>query len=240
MMFGWLRLAAIAAAGLLLCSCASQPEIPFDKSQASNIKTIGVLTPSMPEKPEIWLASDVGQSFGLIGALVDAGMQANRDSAFWKSIDGDKNPPRAAFLNALSASLHDRGFAVKQIAVHRPDDKFLNTYPKSGDGVDAYLDIVFSGTNYGYVAAGIGKSTPYRPYVYVNCRLVRASDGTILMQDIVLDNSVNVPKDVVTVSANPDYAFTNFDDLNGDPNKAVAGMDDAFRRTADSIGNLLR
>lgn len=239
-MFSRLQLAAVLAVSVLLCSCASQPEIPFDKSQAANIKTIGILTPSMPEKPAVWLASDVGQSFGLIGALVDAGMQANREAAFWKSIDGDKNPPRAAFLNALAASLHDHGFEVKQIAVNRPDDKFLKTYPEPRDGVDAYLDVVFAGANYGYVAAGIGKSTPYRPYAYVNCRLVRASDGATLMQDIVLDNSVNVPKDVVTVSANPDYSFTNFDALNGDPNKAVAGMNDAFRRTADSIGNLLR
>ncbi len=233
------RLAAIIAVGVVLCSCASQPEIPFDKSQA-NIKTIGVLTPSMPERPTIWLASDVGQSFGLIGALVDAGMQSNRDTAFWKSIDGDKNPPRAAFLDALSASLHDRGFEVKQVAVTRPDSKLLKTYPKSSDGVDAYLDIAFIGNGYGYVAAGIGKSTPYRPYVYVNCRLVRASDGTTLMQDIVLNNSIIAQNKVVTVSANPAYEFTDFDSLTNDPKKAVDGMDDAFRRTADSVSDLLR
>lgn len=174
-----------------------------------------------------------------MGALIDAGVQAHRDDAFWKAIDGDKNPPTAAFLDALSASLEARGFAVKQVAVTRPDGNLLSDYPKSADGVDAYLDVVFTGSAYGYVAAGVGKSLPYRPYVYMQCRLVRASDGATLMQDTVLDNAIFAQKNVVSLSANPDYVFTDFTALNADPKKAVAGMDDAFRKATDTIGNLL-
>lgn len=234
------RLAVIMAAGLALCACASQPEIPFDATQAANIKTIGILTPSMPEKPTVWLASDLGQSLGLIGALVDAGIQAHRDAVFWKSIDGNRNPPRAAFLDAISAALRHNGYHVVNIAVTRPDKNFLKTYPKPSQGVDAYLDITFTGYGYGYVAAGMSKSDPFRPYAYLKCRLVRASNGTVLMQDTVLDNSINPSKNVVTVSANPAYEFTDFDSLNGHPKKAVTGMDDAFKRTASTIGDLLR
>lgn len=233
------RLAVTLLSALVLTACATQPEVPYDKSQAANIKTIGILTPSMPAKPTIWLASDIGQSFGLIGALVDAGVQAHRDDAFWKSIDGDQHPPRTAFLNALSASLRQRGFVVQKVAVTRPDGKLLSAYPKSSAGVDAYLDIAFTGSGYGYVAAAMGKATPFRPFVYVQCRLVRASDGATLMEDTVLDNPINAPKTVVTVAPNPTYEFTNFDALNADPTKAVAGMDDAFQKAADTVGDLL-
>lgn len=234
------RIAAIAAAGLLLCACASQPEIPFDRTQASNIKTIGLLTPSMPQKPTIWLASDIGQSFGLIGALVDAGIQAHRDDAFWHSIDGAAHPPRAAFLDAITKSLRAQGYQVRVVTVARPDGDFLKRYPASGNHVDAYLDIAFSGSGYGYVAAGMASSTPFRPFVYLTCRLVRASDGATLMRDTVLDNSINAQKNAVAVSANPAYEFTNFDMLNAHPKRAAAGMDDAFQKTANAIGDLLR
>jgi hypothetical protein len=233
------RLVVAFMSALVLSACATQPEIPYDKSQAANIKTIGILTPSMPGKPTIWLASDIGQSFGLIGALVDASIQAHRDDVFWKSIDGDQHPPRTAFLNALSGSLRQRGFAVQEVAVTRPDGKFLSAYPKSGGGVDAYLDIAFIGSGYGYVAAAMGKATPFRPFAYVQCRLVRASDGATLMEDTVLDNPINAPKTVVTVAPDPSYAFTNFDALNADPTKAVAGMDEAFQKAADTVGDLL-
>ncbi|MGH8288023.1 MAG: hypothetical protein ACREV7_03220 [Steroidobacteraceae bacterium] len=105
--------------------------------------------------------------------------------------------------------------------------------------MDAYLDIAFTGSGYGYVAAGMGKATPFRPFVYVQCRLVRASDGATLMEDTVFDNAINAPKNVVTVSANPAYEFTNFDSLDADPEQAVAGIDDAFQETAATVGNLL-
>src|SRR5262249_40925393 len=40
-----LRGLAAAVAASILAGCASQPEIPFDKSISTNIHTIGILTP---------------------------------------------------------------------------------------------------------------------------------------------------------------------------------------------------
>lgn len=235
-----LRLVAIGVLGAMLCACATQPEVPFDKAQSSHVKTIGIVTPSMPEKPTVWLASDVGQSFGLIGALVDAGMQAHRDATFWKLIDGDRNPPRAAFVDALEDSLRRQGFDVKVIEVPRPNGDYLRSYPRTQEAIDAYLDVTFVGGGYGYVAAAMGKSTPYRPFVYLHCRLVRASDGVTLMQDAVFDNAIGNPKNTVTVSASPTYRFTDFDAMRKHPKEAAAGMDDAFRATTNMIGTLMR
>jgi hypothetical protein len=231
------RLAAVLVSGLVLRAWAAQPEIPYDRSQAGNIKTIGVLTLPMPSEPTIWLASDSHQMFGLVGALVE---QNHRDAAFWnamRSIGGEEAFPAPALLAALSSALGAAGFAVKQVPVARPDGKFLRTYPKADGGVDAFLDIAFEGYGYGYVAAGRG--TPFRPYVYLRCRLVRASDGATLMQDAVLYNPINAPNDAVVLSPNPSYEFTNFESLDGDPRKAVAGMDDAVENAASTIGGLL-
>jgi hypothetical protein len=239
-MFNGVRVAVLIGTALLLSACAGQPEIPFDKSTAGDIKTIGIVTMSIPDQPSVRLASDIGQSFGLIGALVDAGMESSRNSQFWAEIDGAHNPPPALFAADMAAALREHGYDVKTIDVPKRDSGFLKTYPPAADGhVDAYLDVTFIGIGYGYMAAGIGKSTPYRPFAYVNCRLVRASDQQVLMQDLVFYNPVNGTSKIVTVTADPTYTFTDFDALHADPKKARDGMDDAFRQTAEAIANLL-
>lgn len=233
------RFAAIFAACFLLAACASQPIIPFDKSTAGTIKTIGVVTPNMPEQPSVWLASDIGQSFGLVGALIDAGLENKRGSDFWKEIDGANRPPRTSFNTALSDALTAQGYTVKAIDVKRSTD-FLKTYPKD-QGVDAYLDISFVLRGYGYVAAGMHDATPYRPFAYVNCRLVRASDNAVLMQDVVVYNYV-LPSGIITpgVSLSPDpaYNFVDFDALKANPPEATKGLHDSLKQVANAIANL--
>lgn len=64
---------------LAISACATLPQIPYDRTAAGNPKTIRVLTPAAPEKASVVLAATVGQSFGLIGALIDAGMQSSRE-----------------------------------------------------------------------------------------------------------------------------------------------------------------
>ena len=236
---------AAIAASLVLAGCAGQPEIPFDKASAGNIQTIGVLTPNMPERPTIWLAGDVGQSFGLVGALVDISMQSNRDDKMWAAMVKSGYVPRDAFLAAVESSLQARGFAAKTIAADRSSAGYLKTYPAAGDNkVDAYLDIAFIGYGHGYAAAGIGSSSLYRPFAYLNCKLVRASDGSVLMQETVLYNYVDVsgfqkdPK-AVTISPDPTYGFVDFDTMMSDAKKAIAGEDAAYHQTADTIVGLL-
>lgn len=118
----------------------------------------------------------------------------------------------------------------------------LKTYPKGGaDGVDAYLDIAI--VDYGYVAAGIFDSTPYRPFVGAHCRLVRASDGAMLMQDMVVYNPVvtaGPQQRAVTLSPDPIYTFKDFDTLTADPANAMKGMNTALSDVANSIGTLVQ
>ncbi|MBI3676192.1 MAG: hypothetical protein HY243_06205 [Proteobacteria bacterium] len=232
---------AAAAVTAVLAGCAAQPEIPFDKSANTNVHTIGIVTPGMPERPTIWLASDMGQSFGLIGALVDAGMEESRDSKVNAMLVNRKFVPRDSFVQALESSLKAQGFDTKAVAVERKQGDYLKSYPATADtGADAYLDI--SAVNYGYVAAGIGSSTPYRPFVYLLCRLVRASDGSVLMQDSIFYNPVAPFGQGKNVSVSPDpaYTFVNFDAMTVEPDRTVTGIDLSLHQTSDALGRLLR
>lgn len=221
-----------------LAGCATVPEIPFDHASNPNIKTIGLLEPSMSPTGVVWLASDIGQSMGLIGALVDAGMQANRDSKFESLLAAQGVKPQDVFVQDVHAALAAHGYTVTDIHEPRPSSDLLKTYPKGGDGTDAYLDIVVY--NYGYVASGIGNSTPYRPFFAARCRLVRASDGAVLMQDAVVYNPVGPASKVVTISPDPAYQFTDFDALMADAPATVKGLNAAFAASANAVGTLVQ
>lgn len=231
------RIWVFVTAGLLLSACQTLPQVPFDRATAGPIKTINVVTPAAPERPRVVLASTVGQSFGLIGALIDAGMQESRESDFEAMIKAQNFSGKDAFARHLDQALTSDGFAPVHSGGVRRESDFLKTYTQpAGVAADAHLDIVM---NYGYYASGL--STPYRPYVFLSCKLVRASDNALLMQKSVFYNPLNgAPEQAVTVAPDPAYDFQDFDALKGNPEKAVKGLDHAIEQVASAMGTLLR
>jgi hypothetical protein len=233
------RVAAVMAVALTLAACAGT-EIPYDRSAAS-IKTIGVLTPDIPQKPTVRLASDVGQSFGLVGGLVDAAMESNRNDKLWAVLLTRNFAVSSTLSDDLVASVKTHGYDAKYVPVTRGKSGFLKTYPPATEtGVDAYLDVSAVGIGYGYVAAGIGSSQPYRPFVWLDCKLVRASDAAVLMQDRVMYNPIGQGSKEVTVSPDPSYQFTDFDGLLASREQAVKGIEVSLKQTADQVGSLVR
>lgn len=235
---GMLLTVAVAALGLVGCAA---PEIPFDHSASSDVKTIGVITQSFPQEPTVHLASSVGQSFGLIGALVDGAMQSDREKKFGAVLVAHSFSPQDDFTGALTGALQAEGYTVVQVPVKRDEhgSEFLKTYPPAGDTkVDAYLDLVTLG--YGYLAAGISSSNPYRPVMLVKIKLVRAKDSSTLMQDMVFYNPINQPKQVVTISPDPAYQFTDFDALMASQDKAVEGVKVAIEQSAKTLASLMK
>ncbi|MET1028004.1 MAG: hypothetical protein ABWY00_12615 [Dongiaceae bacterium] len=233
-----MRLAALAVAAMLLVGCTQQ-EIPFDHASAGDIKVIGLLTPALPSGPDVILASSPAQSFGLIGAIVDASMQANRETHFKDLLSGQHFSAEEALTQCVTEKLQAAGYTVTPVPVARPKDDFLKQYPvTTGPKVDAYLDIV--ATEYGYVAAGVGAANPYRPAFAMTIKLVRAKDTAILMQDNIIYNPVGSYSNWVTISPDPTYQFSDFDSLMADPAKAVSGLKIAFDKSAGATGTLIK
>ncbi|MFD2263933.1 hypothetical protein ACFSM5_13610 [Lacibacterium aquatile] len=242
------RILLLVATSCLLAACTTPP-VPFDAS-AEKIQTIGVLPPRISNTASVQLATSVGQSFGLIGALVDAGMQADRDSKFKQIADANNIQVQTIFLTALSDRLQQLGYKTAPIAFNRDAQtstqasnaagtEFIAVYPKTSDpAVDAYLDLVVLG--YGYRAAGIRDETPYRPMFEAKVRLVDAKTSAVLMQDHLSYNPIIQDKNIVSIAPDPAYAFTTFDILMANPEKAVTGLKSATEQTASTIANLLK
>lgn len=233
------RILLTAMMAVLVGACALKP-IPYDRSSAGDIKTIGIVTPAMPTRPAVILAGNVGQNFGLIGGLIEAAMIENRESTFLKAIEPTKFSATDVCLQELTTQLKDHGYDSVPVKADRSKHSFLEKYPVDQEPkVDAYLDVVI---NYGYIAAGIG-AAPYRPMVYLTARLVRASDATVLMQDAVSYNPVGPygqNSESITLPPDPTYQFTNFDALAADPNKATKGMETALGLSSRTFGQLLK
>jgi hypothetical protein len=230
------RWAAVLVTALWLAGCAG-PKIPYDRSVAE-VKRIGIVTPSFPDGASVVLASSIGQSFGLVGLLIDAGMQSDRESKFNTVLERYKFSVQDEFLQALAATLQARGYEVAMVPTARNGTDFLEHYP-IGPKVDAYLDLVT--TNYGYVAAGISASTPYRPSFGVRARLVSAKGAAVLMQDAVVYNPIRpVAVNAVTIAPEPAYGFKDFDALVLGGERAVKGLEAAARQSAETVGKLLQ
>jgi hypothetical protein len=227
---------------VLLAACAATP-VPFDRAAASNLKDIGVVSPRFPEGPNVVLASNVGMSFGLIGALVEAGMQSSRDARFKAAIEKERLSVPQIFVETLKADLEQAGYRIDPIQTTRNGIEFLPKYPTdAAPKVDAYLDIVTIG--YGYVAAGIQAGAPYRPYISMKVRLVSAKDGSVLMQDAIAFNPVRYAgatgAESVTIPPEPQPLYADFNALEQDSSGAVAGLRVAVVKTAQSTGKLLK
>ncbi|MCR6629974.1 MAG: hypothetical protein NVV74_07940 [Magnetospirillum sp.] len=233
-----IKLFLVGAAAMLLSACAATKPIPLDRAQAEHIKTIGIVTPDIPQKATSFVAATPGQSFGLLGALIDAGIQASRESALEASLKTLQFSADKVFSEKLAEAVKAQGYSVVMVPASRSEKgEFLAKYPTGGN-VDAYLDVV--ATDYGYLAAGTQAAAPFRPYMYLKCRLVRADNAAVLMKDQVAYNPLNSPKDIVSISPDPAFAFATSDMMDSQPENVAEGLRVAFRQSATTVGTLLR
>jgi hypothetical protein len=225
----------VVAAAMLVTACAS-PYVatPYDRASA-NITSIAMVDDALPEKPLAYEVASVGSNFGLIGALVDAGIQAERQNAVHNALEGIDFNAESRLEAHLSQVLQADGYTVAVLPEQaRAKREFLGTYPDAG-GAQAYLDVVVNG--YGYLSSGAGQ--PFRPYVLAKVKLVRVSDGAKLMENIIVSNPLGAEEGVVTLPPNPEYAFNNRSELLADPNRLAAGIEDALFNVANTAARLL-
>ena len=237
------RIATLWLLLLTVSGCATPPAIPFDRTSARDIKTVGILAPAFPNQPTAFFAASPGASFGLIGALIDAGIQADREKRLTAVLKSEQFDADTAFTAPLAEAVEAQGYAVALLPVERvKKDGFLEKYPSTDEtNVDAYLDVIV--LDYGYMAAGTHDSTPYRPRVTMRCQLVRASDSTVLMQDAVVYNPLGGPRrqdTTVTLTPDPAYSFSNMSTLEASPNQAAEGLEVALGKVASAVGALLQ
>lgn len=228
------------AAALMLSACAT-PYVatPYERASA-NVRAITVLDDSADEKAIATEVASMGSNFGLIGALVDAGIQAERRAALNKALETTGFDGEAMFERRLAERLGAEGYQVRVAEAAAPREKrdFMVAYPTPEGVVDAYLDVVVD--HYGYLSAGAFQ--PFRPSVSAKIRLVSAADPSKVLMDnrIVYNGMAYMTEGAITISPNPAYEFQNREALLADPTRTSAGIQDALHQVADTAAQLLR
>jgi hypothetical protein len=221
---------------LSLGACAS-PYVatPYDRA-AHNVHSITMMDDALPEKAIAYEVASVGSNFGLIGALVDAGIQASRQDAVNDALISINFDAEERLERRMAAALSTQGYNIAPLTgAARGKRDLLETYPDAS-GVDAYLDVSVS--HYGYISSGAGQ--PFRPSVGAEVRLVKASDRSTLMENIIVYNPLTPAEGVVTLAPNPQYAFSNRAELLENPQRLAAGIEDALNQVADTAAHLLQ
>lgn len=233
-----IRVAAALMGALCLSACASAyVGKPYDRASAG-VKSIALVNDSTPERVSAYEVASVGSNFGLVGALVDAGIQSSRTDAVNEALATTGYDAETLFEQRLTAQLTAEGYTVKALTNDPRNAKreFLVAYPGAQDA-DAYLDLTV--VNFGYLSAGAGQ--PFRPTVFANVRLVSARDTSkVLMENRIVYNAMGAQQGVITLTADPQYAFDNRAELLQDPKVLAAGVENALNQVADTVAQLLR
>lgn len=219
-------------------ACAS-PYVatPYDRASA-NVQSIVMADDAVPPKLSAFEVASIGSNFGLVGALVNAGIQAGREDAMTKALATVDFDPEARLEARMVSTLAAQGYQVAVVdGPLRAKRDFMAAYPAAPAGTDAYLDVVV--TNYGYLSAGAFQ--PWRPTAQATVRLVSAADpSNVLMENVIVYNAMYPVEGVITLTPNPAFSFTNQEEMEADPAKLAAGIEDALNQIADTAAQLLR
>lgn len=227
---------SIAALALLSLGACANPYVATPYSAPTTpITSLGIADDSVPEDAIAGEAASTMGNFGLIGALVDAGVQASRKSRVNEALESVNHQAEETFEAYLVEAFRKRNIEARILGgPDREKREFLTEYPDAG-GAQAVLD--FTVVHHGYVNAG---NQLWRPSVAADVRLVDPMTGRTMMENRIALNAIAPQDGTVTLSPNPDYVFQNREDMITQPDRLAAGIDDALRQVADAAINLMR
>ena len=231
-----IRNAALVLAVALLSGCAQKYVGKPMITMAEPIKSLSVAQDIAPEAMSASEAASVGSNFGLLGALVDAGVESSRQKALSEALAAADFDAEKAIGEALVGALGAKGIQTQLLnGPNRAKREFLLKYPGAGAGSQAYLDIVV--LNYGYSSAGNNET--WRPTVDALVRLVDASNNKVLMENRIAYNSIAAPVGVITITPNPKYGYFNRDHMIANKGELAEGLKDAFKQVAETAAKLI-
>jgi hypothetical protein len=204
---------------IIVTGCAGIDKQAFNKAANQELKTIGLLEPAASGEYVVQNLGHPGMGFGLIGGLIAVADMQSKTNRFTELMKERNLNVSDEFQSKLTAELQNRGYAVKVIKPERSKPALLENYDALEKDVDAYLDL---GVNAGYMCASA--TADYVPTVRSIVRLVKKGSNEILYQDIIAYGYEFRAAQAVSIPADQQYFFKDFDVLTSDPDLAMEGL----------------
>lgn len=228
---------SVAAIALLGLSACAKPYVgvPYTAS-ATPVTNVVIIDDTLPADAIAYEAASTMSNFGLIGALVDAGVQSSRKSRVNDALESVNHTPEENFEAYLVQALAEANISAAMLeGQDREKRAFLASYPAAPQGAHALID--FNVTSFGYVNSG---NQLWRPIVSADVKMIDALTGKTMMENRIVYNAVDPQAGIVTISPNPDYAFQNREDMISQPERLAEGIDDALKQVAQTAVRLMR
>lgn len=226
-----------AAVALLGLSACANPYVgtPYS-APATPVTSVAIVDDSLPENAVAYEVASTMSNFGLIGALINAGVEGSRKNRVNEALDSVEYTPEENFEQFLVAALAENEIEATVLeGPAREKREFLREYPEAGEGRQALID--FSVTSFGYVNAG---NQVWRPTVLADVKMVDALTGKMIMENRIAYNVVNAQTGVITIAPNPKYVFANREEMVTQPEMLAEGIDDALKVVAETAVRLMR
>ena len=209
-------------------------QVTIDRSAMAGVRRVALPTAGFPSSPSVGVINGIGKQFGAIGLISTAIVQSNRSDALAALMAKRGFDPRSVFQSALAAHLQ----ALRLTVMAEPADGSRSGFIKDVTvpaGDNALLDVAVR--SYGFFAFSDSDSSPYRPGLSLDVRLVGA-DGSVLMQDKILNTGIDALVGKGPAAAVPP-SFTTFSDVTANPELAVSALRLAFDYAADAVTDRL-
>lgn len=220
---------------VLLASCRSLPErVALDRNAAGPIKVIGILDPSIPKEPMVWVYGRASplMLLGFIGGMVDASIQLERGKKFHAELVARQFDLRSLLVASLTTELTARGYQVVTVPVVREKEGYLESIPAT---LDPTIDLVIDPwvVNYGYVATTI--TAPFRPNIALRYKGIRVRDKAVLVEDAVVISSYAKDKNAVVIDSDAKYSYKYFDRIMENIDQSIEGLREGIPVIAKAV-----
>lgn len=218
----------------LLTGCASLPKTDLSVNNRQKLHSIAMMDVREPKAESVVNFGGAAGAFGLIGGLVQGGVNASHTSTYSERVVSEKITFAPVIGDSLTTRLSDSGYQV--VALHNQTVK-LSSDGKSDDysdvktDADAILNVWI--TSFGYVSPP--NTSDFIPWVVIRARVLDAKSR----EDMYFKTFAcgwDIKHDSIHIEADNKYRYGSFGTLTDQFDQSVAGLKDCEQAVVAAIG----
>lgn len=232
--FSRLQCLTVGLIAVLLTGCTTLPQTNLTADSRSKLHSIAVLGVKEPKSEAVMNFGGAAAGFGLVGGLIQAGVNASHTSTYTKKVASDKVVFAPIVADGVTDRLTANGYQVVKLDgqdVKLAEDGKSDDYSGIHTDADAIMNVWI--TTMGYVSPP--ESTSFLPWVVVRARILDAKTK----QDMYFKTfacGYNIKSNSVYVDSAATYSYDSFGDLEKNFDQSIEGLQSCEKSIVAAIG----
>lgn len=225
---------ATCVGALMLAGCVSFPQTNLDAKNREKVHSIGVLQTKEPAQESVMNMGGAAAGFGLLGALVQAGVNSSHTNTYSQKVTSGKIYFGPVVDDGIVSTLTSDGYRIAKLYDQRakisPDGK-SDDYSAVETDADAILSVSF--VTFGYISPP--EAVSFVPWVVLRARLLDAKTK----QDLYFKTfacGYDIKANSVHIDSDAQYAYGTFGKLEERFDQSVEGLKACEQAVVKTIG----